>query len=511
MNESQQTTIDFFLGRKVHIYGVTGAEGYAVLEWLHGLGHTQIIAHDIADSEDAVRAEWVRVHEGLTEEDAKKFEKLVRADDIAWALGDAYAVAPNDHDIIFVAQSWFRYPINSFLKRFFNDDLSVRQENMALVWTVTRLYFALFPGTLLAVTGSDGKTTTTRMLGKIMSRFAKEQGVTCIESGNDRTHTQSLVAVQTATSKDFLVLEVSDRQLSFKFPLMPDVAVVTNVTPNKHMDDYGGFDSYVQTKANLIRFQTHAQCAILNADDAASTATLSHIGDARRLWVSVRHRVEDGAWCDGEKFCRVTISGESQIMKVQDLGVIGNHNWYNALQALLAAESIGVSLETAAAALKEFSGVPHRLQPVRIWHRLQFIEDSSGGNPANIPITIQAFKDKPLILIVGGYRPNVTTEEISGMIDALDAPNSVAALLLIGQVAPKLKELIEASTVSFRSIYVVNDLPGAFAWVREHGDKIAEHEPAVVCMTPGFESFDQYKDYRARADHFIQLVNELSD
>jgi UDP-N-acetylmuramoylalanine--D-glutamate ligase len=509
--KTQQNIIETFKQRTIHIYGITGAEGYAVLDWLCSLGHTKIVAHDFSVSMDVLKTEWLRVHEVRTPEDEVRFDEILKLEHITWMLGDKYAALPQQGDIFFVVQSWFRYSVNAFLKPFFATNLEVLPEYRDHVWTLTRLYFTLFPGKLIAVTGSDGKTSTTRMIGTIMQEYANQKGVRCIETGNDRTHVQSVADVASCGPKDFLVLEISDRQLSFKFPLIPDVAVVTNVTSNKHMDDYGGFENYVQTKGNLLRFQTKAGVAILNADDPASREKLLAIGAAPREWISTRQRPEEGMWVSDGAFVRTHISAEEQVMKVDELSVLGHHNWYNAMQALLAAEAAGVPREIAVAALKKFKGVQHRLQPIRRWRRVTFVEDSSGGNPANIPVSIQTFSDRPLVMIVGGYRQNLTVDEVLPIIRSLDGHNTVKALILFGQVAPKLAELLKANLDTFQAIEVVPDLAAAVSWAADHAAEFAHAQEAVVCMTPGFESFDQYKDYRARAEHFITLVNQLND
>ncbi len=507
-----QNIPDFLRAHTVHVYGGTGAEGSAIITWLRSIDHEHIIAHDFSPTIDDLLIEWRRVHEGASDEDERQFKILCSDSNIRWQLGLDYATPPGEHDIFFVTQSWFRYGANDFLKVYFAaTNRAVLPEYLDRVWTLTRLYFALFKGTLIAVTGSDGKTTTTRMIGSIMSVHAAEKNVVCIETGNDRAHAQSISAIAACGPRDFLVLEISDRQLSCGFQLTPDIAVVTNVTPNKHMDDYGGFDAYKNIKGNLLRFQSKQHHAILNADDETTVDALISIGAAARAWVSTVRAPEEGVWCDGKNFIRVRRGGLQQnLMSVADLSVVGKHNWYNAAEALLATEQAGVSPETATRALKTFAGVPHRLQQIRRWKRLIFVEDSSGGNPANIPVTIQTFSAQPLVLIVGGYRNNLMIDEIISIIHALDNHSSVVALLLIGQVAPRLKLLLDEYCENFRATHIVHDLPGAFAWITEHRESLTASQEVVVCMTPGFESFDQYKDYRARAEHFIQLVNDLS-
>lgn len=499
-----------FLDREIHVYGATGAEGSAVIRWLVSIGHANIVAHDFCENFDAVRSEWRRVNETATEEDETEYAGLFSHASIQWRLGSEYPTLPGDDAMLFVTQSWFRYENNSFLRKFFSKNLEVLPEYIERIWTITRLYFHLFPGKIIGVTGSDGKTTTTRMIGSIMRAYAEKTGVSCLEMGNDRTHTQSIAAVAAASERDFLVLEISDRQLSFNFDLRPDVAVVTNVTPNKHMDDYGGFDAYVDKKANLVRHQNKNGVAILNADNNACESKIISIGSGARQWVSVTKLPELGMWCDGKEIFSVIDGKKESVMQISDLQVFGKHNWVNAMQALSAAHAAGVPLEFAAEALREFKGVPHRLQPIRTWKRILFVEDSSGGNPANIPITIETFHDRPLVIILGGYRAQLTLEEVQPIITALNSHHSVTALLLIGQVAPKLHELLQKHVTNLPLVFIAETLQGSIGWVADHAEEITRHGSAVVCMTPAFESFDQYRDYRARAAHFIDLVQSLS-
>lgn len=510
-DQSRDKLIEFFLNNPVHLLGASGAEGSAVLVWLHSIGVPRVVAHDFSSDREALAVEWRRVHESSTATDEQAFVDAISDERVSLHLGDAYGRGIEENAILFVTQSWFRYERNQFLKPFFNEVNAVREEYRDRIWTITRLYFSLFRGRLIAVTGADGKTTTTRMIGSILSEHATQRGVRCFEMGNDRTHMQSVADVAGASAQDFLVLEVSDRQLSFNFPLIPDVAVVTNVTPNKHMDDYGGFEKYVATKGNLLRYQTVAHTAVLNADDPSSRDLLIDAGNAPRQWVGIAERPEHGVWCDGTDIWRVAGASQERVMAVADLRVAGLHNCYNAMQAIVAASSAGASLSTCAAALAAFQPVKHRLQPIRSWRRITFVEDSAGGNPVNIAATIRAFQRQPLVLIVGGHRPGLTSDEIAPVISALHASHSVAALLLIGGVAPQIQSLLAAHAPHVNCVFEVGDLAGACAWVQDRAADLTRSQDVIVCMTPGFESFDQYRDYRARADHFIALVNALPE
>lgn len=498
----RQRPEDHLRNKRVHIFGACGAEGAAILDWVRACVPTaRVVAHDVV-SANGRNAEWQRTHEGASDEQRAQFDAWCADPEITWALAEAYATPIADDGIIFLPQSWFRYERNNFLKQFFADDLSVREEYLPRVWTITRLYAALSPAKLIMVTGADGKTTTTRMIGAVVRAHAHCVGAACVETGNDRTHQQQLAHVAALTGHDFLVLEVSDRQLSFGFHFEPDVAVVTNVTPNKHMVDYGGFDAYVQVKGNVLRWQRPDQYAVLNADDQASRSALAAIGSAQRQWVSLRELETSGVCVRDGRFI---VYGEV-VLSVDELGVAGQHNWYNACAALATAHVLGVNMRVAAQVLCEFSGVQHRLQTVRQWHGVTFVEDSAGGNPVNVAVTIRAFADRPLVLIVGGYRPQMTREEVLPILAALREQHTVRDVLLIGQAAGLLHDFF-SDVLTAESLHIVTTLDGAFGWIQNTMSTFTSG--TVVCMTPGFESFDQYGDYRARAAHFVVLANSL--
>ncbi len=505
---THQKIVDQFLHRSVHVFGASGAEGSAVLLWLVGHSVPHIVAHDVLPA-DSLMNEWHRVHEGATDAEAEEFASLLTDKSISWKLAAEYESMPGVDDIIFLPQSWFRYSRNDFLRELFLPTLVVKPEHVARIWSLTRLYFALFTGTLIAITGADGKTTTTKMIGSIMSAYAASLGVSCIESGNDRSHAQSLVAVENATAKDYLVLEVSDRQLSFGFPLAPDIAVVTNITPNKHMDDYGGFEKYVGVKSHLLQFQSAAQTAVLNADDTACREQLINVGAGKRTWTSLHTRPERGAWIDHNQLAFVSGGHTTPVLPITDLKIFGAHNISNALLAATAAQAAGVPDSMIAETLSNFQPVAHRLQPVGTWKGILFIEDSAGGNPVNIAATIRTFTDRNLVLLVGGYRPNLTAAEVADMLTALQAAHSIHTLVLFGQVRQALAVLVEEATKGTVPVVCVENLAAAFTWIHAQSGELSALPSPIVCMTPGFESFDQHKDYRARAAHYVELVNSL--
>lgn len=509
MIQDHQTRVsNAWCGRTIHVFGALGAEGFSVIDWLARQGGFNIVAHDTANRADAFN-EWARVHETRTIANENRITELLEHPRITWLFGGAYPLQPEFDDIIFLPQSWFRYEINKFLERYFFSNRAVRPEYLNKIWTLTRLYFTLFPGTLIAVTGSDGKTTTTAMISAVIRAWAAKTGVNCIETGNDRGHIQVLDAAERATPNDFMVLEISDRQLSFGFPLRPDIAVITNVTKNKHAEDYGGFIEYISVKANILRWQTPEQVAVLNADDLVSQTAMVKIGKGARQWFSLRDRPEVGACLIGKEIIQCSHRGTQSIINTENLLVKGEHNIANALAAIIAATAVGIPRETIGRALENFSGVAHRLQTIRIWRDIAFIEDSAGGNPINIAATLKTFVNQPLILLSGGYRPQLTDEELQPIFAILSERVAPLTILLFGAVAQTLKERFVREIPGIKTV-VVETLENGIQWVCAAREQGGLSDGATVCLTPGFESFDQFRDYRARAAHFVHLVNELS-
>lgn len=508
MIQDQQTPVSSaWRGHTIHVFGALGAEGYAVLDWLMRQDDFNVVAHDTAERATAF-FEWARVHEGHTAEEKKRCAELLDSSKITWLFAAAYVRQPEPEDIIFLPQSWFRYEINKFLEPYFFSNRAVRPEYLNKIWTLTRLYFTLFPGTLVAVTGSDGKTTTTSMIGAILRAHAAKLGISCFETGNDRTHAQSLADFENATPADFAVLEVSDRQLSFGFPFMPDVAVITNITQNKHWEDYGNFANYISAKANLIRWQNKNQVAVLNADDEVTCQQIFNMGQGQRHWFSLRVRPEVGTCLVGDELNLCSHQGNKPITTVKNLLVKGEHNISNVLAAAAATAAVGVPTETITQALENFSGVAHRLQTIRVWREIMFVEDSAGGNPINIAATLKTFSNQPLILLCGGYRPQLTDEELLPVFNALQERNGDLTVLLFGALGQTLKDKIARESPKTKT-RVVETLANGIQWVRQESEVGGLPAKTVVCMTPGFESFDQFRDYRERAAHFVHLVNEL--
>jgi UDP-N-acetylmuramoylalanine--D-glutamate ligase len=302
---------------------------------------------------------------------------------------------------------------------------------------------------------------------------------------------------------------MSDRQLSFGFSLSPDIVVVTNVSPNKHMDDYGGFGQYVKTKSHLLAFQNASQTAVLCADNISSREILAGIGAAKRLWVSSQEQPARGGWIHDDALLLIEPPAQRRLARTADLKISGPHNYINALLAATAAHAIGVSDMLISTELKNFEPVAHRLQPIGEWRGISFIEDSGGGNPVNIAASIRTFAGKNLVLFVGGYRPHLTADEVAEFLRALQEKNSVHTVILFGQVRHELAALILDATHGTIPVVMAEGLPEAFGWVQERANELCTLPAPIVCMTPGFESYDQYKDYRVRAAHFVSLFHEL--
>jgi UDP-N-acetylmuramoylalanine--D-glutamate ligase len=479
--------LDRLRGRRIHVLGPSGTEGSAVIDFLLAHGLTSITAHDL-EPEDRFVATLTRTHQWL---DAAGREALIgrlKAAPIQWRQGDAYLAGLDDAEVIFATQAWFRHARNAPIRE--------AAERGVTLSSMTQLFFDLWPGPILGVTGTNGKFTVVTLVAAML----RASGVLHVVTGNDRTHVPALYALDRAGDRVWLVVEISNRQL-VGLNRSPHVAVVTNIAAH-HLDDHGTFDAYVRAKQSLVEHQLDRDIAVLNADDAHAAAFASHT-PARAHWFSQRHPVEIGAYVDGERMMILAGPGRRALLSVRDLAVPGDHMVQNALAAAAAASAAGAAPDAITSELRAFRGLPYRFRLVGERAGVVFYEDSLGTNPTSAAAAI-ASVTRPLHLIAGGFRRGATADDFAPMIDALRRV-AVRAVYLIGTTAPILADalsrlapappVVEAKTLE-RAM--------AGAW-----DRAAPGD--AILLSPGCESFDQFADYRERGDRFVQLIGTLPD
>ncbi|MBI5366882.1 MAG: UDP-N-acetylmuramoyl-L-alanine--D-glutamate ligase, partial [Planctomycetes bacterium] len=299
--------------------------------------------------------------------------------------------------------------------------------------TEMNLFFKLCPAPILAVTGSNGKTTTTALVGALLARTGRRSWV----GGN--IGRSLLDVVEQIHAEGIVVLELSSFQLEDLAALArsPHVAVVTNLTPN-HLDRHGTMEAYAAAKKNIFAFQFEEDHLVLNADDP----TVSEwAGEARGhvSWFSRKRPVKDGAFLDGRDLCVAAGGQMRRILPAADLQIPGGFNVENALAALAATLPYGLPDPGAAAALAAFRGVEHRLEFVREVAGVRFYNDSIATNPESTLVALETLPG-PIVLLAGGYDKKLPLDALAGAV-----ARRVKTAVLFGATGPALETKIRAA------------------------------------------------------------------
>lgn len=479
---SLQDTLNKLRGANVHVVGFAGTEGAAVVDFLVARGVTTITAHEIHGPDEFAGA-FERTHQWLPAAERAAAGKRLLSYAIEYRWGERYLEGIEQAGVVFVPQSWFRYSENARLQE-------LRRRGIAFS-SMTRLFFEVCPCAIIGVTGTNGKFTVAHLVYQMLARSGRR----AFFSGNDRTHVPMLYYLDDISPGDWLVLEISNRQL-VDLPYSPNIAVITNILPH-HLDDHGTMEAYVETKRAILAHQTGGDLAVLNADNA-STARMAADCPNPFLFSRTRH-VAQGAHVDGGSIV-ITRDRMEQRLPLSALRLPGAHTVENALAACLTASLAGASVPAMADVLSEFRGLQYRFHLVAEAGGVCFYEDSLATNPSAAAAAI-ASMDRPFVLIAGGARPRAAPEDFAPMRDAL-AGAPVKAVLLIGTTAPLLQEALQGLGVP---VIAVGTLDRAVA---EAAAQTAAGE--AVLLSPGCESFDQFTDYRQRGDRFTQLVEALT-
>jgi UDP-N-acetylmuramoylalanine--D-glutamate ligase len=471
-------------GRAIHVVGLSGTEGSTVVDFLLRGGLTAITAHDLQTREgfpDAFR----RAHAWLAPPEREASLARILAAPMALRFRDRYLEGIETADVIYTTQAWFRHPENAPIRR--ARDLGAELSSM------TALFFETVPCPILGVTGTNGKFTVVHLAAAML----RESGRRAFESGNDRTHVPILYRLDEVARDSILVLEISNRQL-VGLPYSPAIAVITNLAPH-HLDDHGSFEAYVEVKRGILRHQRPDQLAVLNGDDPATRA-LARGAPARTLFWSRLRELDEGA-CVVDGQITLRLDGREERVCPSALEAPGDHALENALAAALAARAAGAAPSAIGAVLRRFRGLPYRLRFVREAAGVRYYEDSLATNPAAAAAAVRAF-EAPIVLLAGGHRPGATAEDFRPVAQALRG-RAVRAVVVFGAMADRIADAVREADAGIPVVRRAS-LEEAVATARDlarRGD--------VVTLSPGCESFDQFRDYRHRGDRFCELVQGL--
>ncbi|MEO8217216.1 MAG: UDP-N-acetylmuramoyl-L-alanine--D-glutamate ligase, partial [Acidobacteriota bacterium] len=343
------------------------------------------------------------------------------------------------------------------------------------------LAFRSMKGTVMAITGSNGKSTTTALVGEILL----EAGDRPVVAGNIGQALTSVVDDQEHT----YVVELSSFQLETVESFHANVAVLLNITPD-HLDRYASMDEYAAAKYRIFRNQVAEDRAIVNADDELT----KNPPTAAEVWrFSSRGEVVRGAWLAGDDLV-LDVDGRAERISRGSLSLQGQANVENALASWLAARAAGVSTEAVERAFRSFTGLPHRMRLVADIGGVKWINDSKGTNVDATLKSLEGFPDGSIVLILGGRDKRGDFERMRPVVTG-----KVRAILTIGAAADRISEALQGTAV----IIACEEMREAVlraASLATAGDS--------VLLSPACASFDQYKNFEKRGEHFERLVQE---
>ena len=376
--------------------------------------------------------------------------------------------------------------------KYYLDKLVQMRENGVVVTSEMELFFDLCPCKIVAITGSDGKTTTTT----IVSEMLKKAGKTVHLGGN--IGKPLLPEIESINADDIAVVELSSFQL-ISMRKSPDISVVTNIEPN-HLDIHKDMQEYVDSKKNVVMHQNAFSKTVLNLDNVLSNSFSSDVrGELRKF--SRKSDVRNGCFLKDDTIVYNEFGVEHEIMSIKDIRIPGMHNVENYMTAICAVWGM-VDINDIVFVAKNFCGVAHRAEFVRELDGVKYYNDSIASSPTRTSSGTLSLYDERIVVICGGYDKNLDYTDLGTKIC-----NKVKHLILLGATADKIEKAVLSSDAYDESkinLHRVSSMEEAVKKAREvavSGD--------IVSMSPASASFDMYRDFEERGNHFKQLVNEL--
>jgi len=339
---------------------------------------------------------------------------------------------------------------------------------------------------LVAITGTNGKTTVTTLLGEILRTAGKKVFV----GGN--IGAPLIGYVNGPQEADWAVIEVSSFQLQWAGTFHPRIALLLNVTSD-HVDYHGSFDAYRQIKESIFARQTASDLAVLNADEVSTQSLLGRLS-ARTECFSSSRAVEQGISLAGEKLVRLSPDGAREEYPLGMIRLPGRHNTENVMACILAARECGCTPAEIIRAVESFRGIAHRIEFAGEKEGVLFYDDSKGTNVGAVMRALESFS-QPVVLLLGGRDKEGDFETLVPLIQ-----ERVRALVLFGEAREKIHTLI-GGVVKTRLTATMKEAVATARELASPGD--------VVLLSPGCASFDEFTDYKERGRIFQELVKAL--
>lgn len=445
-------------GKNITVIGI-GISNLPLIKYLVSLG-ANVTACDRRSAED--------LGENYTE-----LEKL----GVKFNLGDGY-LNNLSGDMIFKTPG-MRYDVPELLKA---------KENGSIVTSEMEVFFEVCPSHIIAVTGSDGKTTTTTLIHKMMT----DAGYKTWLGGN--IGNPLLTDTEKMKENDWVILELSSFQLH-TMRKSPEIAVITNISPN-HLDMHKDYKEYIDAKKNIMLYQNEGDTLIVNADNQV-TADIGKSANGAVKYFS-RNGMAD-VYLDGNIIKR----GIVEILNIKDIKIPGMHNVENYMAAIAAVSGL-VSKEVIVNVAKTFGGVEHRIELVRTLDGVKYYNSSIDSSPNRTINTLRVFPNK-VIMIAGGKDKGIPYDEIGPAL-----AEHVKVLILIGATSDKIQEALDAEiskTGNGKDIEVIRATSYEDA---VNTARSKAHDGDVVLLSPASTSFDMFRNFEERGNLFKKIVNELN-
>lgn len=437
-----------------------------------GMGAVKLLSETSAD---------ITLYDGNDKADRDEILKKIPDDcDLRLIIGEMPDEVVKETDLLVISPG---VPIDSDIVKLFE------KENVP-VWGEIELAYNFEKGTVFAITGTNGKTTTTTLVGEIMKKYNNQ---TFVVGNIGNSYTSEVLK----TTKDsYTVAEISSFQLETIREFAPKGSAILNITPD-HLNRHYTMENYAAVKESITKNQWKVReddYCVLNYDDKV----LREFGKTIKnpVYFSRKEKPSKGAYLDGRIIRYFDGKDDYEVMSVDDMHLFGNHNYENVMAAIAMTIEAGVPLNIIINVIKDFMGVEHRIEYVRDKNGVRYYNDSKGTNPDSSIKALEAMS-RPTILIAGGYDKH---SEFDEFIEAFN--NKVKLMVLLGQTADKIEET--AVRHGFTNIIKTDSLEKAVKICAENavsGD--------VVLLSPACASWGMFKNYEERGKLFKEYVNSL--
>ena len=467
-------------GKRTTVLGL-GREGKALTRFLARQGAT-VTASDLRPAED------------LQDTLAELADLPVR-----FCLG-GHPLEILDADVLFVSPG---VPLDAPII------VEARRRALALS-SESRLFCRMCPADIIGITGSNGKTTTVTLVAKMLEMSGKRVHV----GGN--IGDPLIGRLPQIQPRDVVVMELSSFQLDFfgealateplgdsVSPLVPagawspPVAAVLNVTPN-HLDRHPTMDDYIEAKSKILRYQRSEDRAVLGWDDPIARG-LARYCRGRVVFFSVREQVSQGAYLEGDRLLLCSDDGDTAICSIGEVGLRGIHNVANILAACAIGDVFGVAPREMAEVARSFTGVEHRLEPVRQWRGVRYYNDSIATSPERAMAALNSFTE-PIVLLAGGRDKHLPWGAWAELVS-----RKVVHVIAFGEVASLIEQALGHLSLGAPPLHRAGSLDQAVELAQEMAPP-----GSVVLLAPGGTSFDAFHDYAERGKAFKHLVHALA-